>query len=120
MLVEIVQLHVERLQPAKHRQADAAGGDRADMHAFEIVGALDAVGDVPAAFDDPVVGGDVVAHQREDHHHHVLGDADRVAVGDLRNRDALLDGGLQVGVVGADAGGDGELQLLRLGDPFGW
>ena len=48
--IGVVQLHVERLQPAQHGQADAAGGDRADVHAFHIVGALDAVGDVPPPF----------------------------------------------------------------------
>ena len=38
----------------------------------------------------------------------------RVAVGDLGDGDALVHRGLQVGVVGADAGGDDELELLRL------
>ena len=72
---------------------------RADLHALQVVGALDAVGDVPAAVDDPLVGGDVVAHEREDHHHDVLGDADAVAVGDLGDGDAVLDRRLQVDVV---------------------
>ena len=73
MLVVVVQLDVERLQAAQHGEADAAGGDRADVHAFEVIGALDAIGDVPAAPDDPAVGGDVVADQRQDHHDDVLG-----------------------------------------------
>ena len=44
----------------------------------------------------------------------MLGDADRVGIGDLGDGDALVHGGLQIGVVGADAGGDDQLQLLRL------
>ncbi len=44
----------------------------------------------------------------------MLGDADRVGEGDLGDRDALVHRRLQVGVVGADAGGDDHLQLLGL------
>ena len=40
-------------------------------------------------------------------------------VGDLGDRDAALDRGLQIDVVGADARGDRQLQLGRLGDPLG-
>jgi hypothetical protein len=78
MLVGVMELDVEGLQPLKHGKTDAAGADSADIHAFEVIGALDAVGDVPAASDDPTVRRDVVAHEREDHHDDVLGDADRV------------------------------------------
>ena len=67
----------------------------------------------------PLVGREVVAHERQDHHHDVLGDADAVAVGDLGDRDPALDRGLEVDVVGADPGGDRELQLRRLGDALG-
>ena len=51
--VGVMQMHVERLQPPQHRQADAPGGDGADVHALEIIGPLDAVGDVPAALHHP-------------------------------------------------------------------
>ena len=40
-------------------------------------------------------------------------------VRDLGDRHAVLDRRLQVDVVGADAGGQRELQLRRLGDPLG-
>ena len=66
---------------------------------FEVVGALDAIGDVPAAFDHPAIGRDVVAHERENHHHDVLSDADRVAISDLGDGHALVHGGLQIRVV---------------------
>ena len=55
----------------------------------------------------------------EDHHHDVLGDADAVRVGDLGDGQAVLDRGLQVDVVGADAGGQRELQVRRARDPLG-
>ena len=52
--IGVVQLDVERLEPPQHGQADAAGRDGADVHAFDVVGALDAIGDVPALLDDPI------------------------------------------------------------------
>ena len=89
--VGVVQVHVERLQTAQHGGADAAGGDGADVHALEVVRARDEVGDVPAArCTTHLVGRDVVADEREDHHDDVLADTDAVRVGDLGNGDAAL------------------------------
>ncbi len=117
--VEVVQLHVEGLEQPQHAQPDAARGHRAHLHALEVVGARHAVGDVPAALDHPVVRRDVVAHQAQRHHHHVLGHAVAVAVGDLGHRDAAVDRGLQVGMVGADARGHDHLELGCLRDALG-
>ena len=113
-----MQLDVERLQPAQRGEADAARRDGADIHAFEVVGAFDAIGDVPAASHHPPVGGDVVAHQRQDHHDDVLRHADGIAVRHLGDGDALVHRGLKIGVIRADAGGDDQLQLFRLLDPL--
>ena len=44
----------------------------------------------------------------------MLRHADRVAVGDLGDGDAFVHRGLKIGMVRADAGGDDELQILRL------
>ena len=38
-----------------------------------------------AAFDHPLIGRDVIAHQRENHHDDVFGDTDAVAISDFRN-----------------------------------
>ena len=115
----VVEAHLERLQAPQHGGADPAGGHGSDLHPLDVIGAGHAVGDVPAAVDHPLVGGDVVADQRQDHHHHVLGDADAVAVGDLGDRHPGVHRRLQVDVVGADPGGDRELQVRGLGDPLG-
>ena len=117
--VRVVQMHVERLQAAQHREADPAGGDRADMHALEIIGTLGAIGDVPSALDHPLVRRDIVAHQAQNHHHHVFRDTDGVAVGDLSDRDLVINRRLQVDMVRANAGGDRKLEVLRPGDAFG-
>ena len=117
--VEIMQMHVERLQAAQHRAADPPRGDGADVHALDVVGARDAIGDVPAALAHPIVRREVIAHEAEDHHHDMLGDADRVAVGHFGDGDAAVDRGLQIDMVGADPGGQRELEILRLGDAFG-
>jgi hypothetical protein len=81
-----VKMPVEGLEPAKHRKADAARDDRADVHALDVIGARDAVSDVPAALHDPLVGANVVPQEPEDHHNNMFGDADRIVVGDLRDR----------------------------------
>src|SRR5687767_8935586 len=111
-----MQLHIERLHAAQHREPDAARSDSADIHAFDVVRALDAVRNVPAALYDPVVRRDVISHERQDHHHDVLGHADAVAIRHFRNGDAAVHGRLQVRVVGADAGSDDKLELRRLCD----
>src|SRR5271156_65826 len=74
--VSVVQMHIEWLQPAKHGEAYATRGDRADMHSLNVVRARNAIGDVPSALHDPLVRGNVVPHEAEYHHHHVFGDAD--------------------------------------------
>src|SRR5262245_51159725 len=72
MLIGVVELYTEGLETPERRKADATGGNGADIHAFEVVGTLDAIGDVPAALDHPAIGRDVVAYECEDHHDDVL------------------------------------------------
>jgi hypothetical protein len=50
MSIIIMRTHVEGLQSAEYGKAGAAGRNRADVHALDIVGLLDAVGDVSAGF----------------------------------------------------------------------
>ena len=76
MTVEIMEMHVERLEPAKHRAADPARGDGADMHALDVIGSAGAIGDVPATLHHPIVRRQVISNQAENHHHYMLGDAD--------------------------------------------
>jgi hypothetical protein len=98
--------------------SNPAGGDGTHVHALDVVGPGHTVGDVPATVADPLVRRQVVADQPEDHHHHVLGDADAVAEGHLGDRDAVCDRRVQVDVVGTDAGGERQLEVRRLGDPL--
>src|ERR1700678_162223 len=81
MSIEVVQVHIEGLESAQHRETNPAGSDCADMHSLNIIRTLDAVRDVPTALYDPLVRRDVIADEAEDHHHDVLCDADRIAVG---------------------------------------
>ena len=48
----------------------------------------------------------------------MLSHADAVAVGDLGDRDAAGDGGLEIGVVRTDSGRDDQLQVGGLGEPL--
>ncbi|SKU20184.1 Uncharacterised protein [Mycobacteroides abscessus subsp. abscessus] len=65
------------------------------------------------------MSGQVVAHQRQDLHHRVLGDTDAVAVGHLGDRDSGLDGRIQINVIRADTGRQCQLELRRLGNSLG-
>src|SRR5438105_613361 len=103
MAIGVVKMHVEGLQSLEHRQADTPRRYGTHMHAFDVIATGDAVGDVPAAFDYPLVGRDIVANQTEDHHDHMLGDGDGIAIGDLGDGNAAVDGRLEVDVIGADA-----------------
>ena len=46
----------------------------------------------------------------------MLGNADRIAEGDLGDRDTFVHRCLKVGVIGADSRRDHEFQLRRLGE----
>ena len=48
----------------------------------------------------------------------MLGHADAVAVGNLRDGHALLDGGFEVDVIRSDAGCDSKLELRCLRNSF--
>jgi len=108
-----MQLHVEGLEPAQYRQANASGSDRANFHAFHVVRACDAIGNVPTAFHDPLIGWNVVSYQPQDHHDHMLGHADAVTESNFGNRDAVLDGGLKIDMIRTDPRRNGQLQLWR-------
>ena len=114
-------LAVEGLQAAQHTLADASDGDGSDDLAFQVELVLGGSGYVPLTGLDHLVGGDEVADEHEDGHDDVLGDRDDVGAGDLGNGDTAIGlvGGVQVHVVGANAGGDGKLELLGLGKTLG-
>src|SRR5258708_33775141 len=116
MAIGVVQLHIERFQPAQPRQTYTASGYRAHSHTFHVIRTRHAIPDVPTALHHPLIRGDVIAHERKDHHHHVLGDADAVAVGHLGDGDAPVNRGLEIGVIGADAGRNYEPEPWRLRD----
>lgn len=119
-LVVVVEqlLAVKRLEAAEHTLADAADGDGADNLVLQVVLLLGDGGHVPVAALDLLVGGHKVADEDENGHDDVLGDGDDVAAGDLGDGDAAvgLVGRVEVDVVGADAGRDGNLEVLGLGE----
>ena len=122
MVVEIQQfLAVKGLQSPEHTFADTADCDGADDFVLEVVFVLGDGGDVPVACLDLLVGGDEVAHEGENGHDDMFGDGDDVGAGDFGDGDAAVGGvgGVEVDVVGADAGGDGDFEVLRFGETFG-
>ena len=122
-LVIIVEelLAVEGLEPAKDTLADAASTNSTDNLALKIEFVLGGLGDVPVAALDDLVGGDEVADEDEDGHDDMLGDGDDVRAGHLDDSDTAvgLVGEVEVDMVGADARGDGNLEVLGLGEALG-
>jgi len=53
--VGVMQADIEGGQAAQHGLADAAGGDHPYVHALDVVGVCDAVGDIPASVGRPLV-----------------------------------------------------------------
>ena len=118
-LVVVVEelLAVEGLEAAQDALADAADGDGAHHLALEVELVLGGRRHVPLAALDQLVGGRVIAHEDQDGHDDVLGHRDHVGARHLGHGDAAvgLVGGIEVDMVGADAGRDGELEVLGLG-----
>lgn len=119
LVVEVQQLlAVEGLEPPQDALADASDGDGADDLVLQVVLVLGDLGDVPVSAGDLLVGGHEVADEGEDGHDDVFGDGDDVGAGDFGDGDAAvgLVGGIEVDVVGADACGNGELEVLCFGE----
>mmetsp|Transcript_21820 Transcript_21820/g.30829 ORF Transcript_21820/g.30829 Transcript_21820/m.30829 type:complete len:305 (+) Transcript_21820:399-1313(+) len=116
--VSVVELAAKGVHTAQNSQTDTARGDGPDVHTFNVVSALYAVSDVPAAVDDLVVTRDVVADQRQDHHADVFGDRDGVAEGHFRHSHVSLDGSVEVHVVGTDTSSQAHLEVRGAGDPL--
>lgn len=114
-------LAVEGLQPAEDTLTDTANGDGTNDLVLEIVLLLGDGGNVPLAALDLLVSGDEVTDESEDGHDDVLSDGDDVGSGNLGDGDTAvgLVGGIEVDVVGTNTGGDGDLEVLGLGEALG-
>jgi hypothetical protein len=122
LVVEVEELlAVERLQAAEDTLADAADGNGADDLALKIELVLGRLGDVPVSAGDLLAGRAEVADESEDGHDNVLGDGDDVGAGDFGDGDAAvgLVGLVEVDVVRANTGGNGDLEVLALLQAFG-
>ena len=118
-LVVVVEelLAVEGLQAAQDTLADTADGNGTDDLALKVELVFGDGSDVPVTVADLIVGRDEVTDQKEDGHDNVLSDRDNVGTGHFGDGNTTIGlvGGIEVDVVGANTGGDSELQLLGLG-----
>lgn len=119
-LVVVVKelLAVERLETAQDTLTDTADSDGTNNLALEIELVLGGGGNVPFTSLDLLVSGDEVTDEGEDGHNDVLSDGDDVGASHLGDGDTTvgLVGGIKVDVVGTNTGGDGNLQVLGLGE----
>lgn len=60
-----------------------------------------------------------VAHKQEDVHQHMLSDGHNVRAADFDDVDLVLDGSVEVDVVGPDTGGNSQLEFGCLFDELG-
>lgn len=119
-LVVVVEelLAVEGLETAQDTLTDTADSDSTHDLALEIELVLGSGGNVPVTSLDLLVGRHEVAHQNQDGHDDMLGHGDDVGASHLGDSDTAvgLVGSVQVDMVGANTGRDGELQVLGLGE----
>ena len=122
-LVVVVQklLAVERLQTAQHTLTNTANGNGTNDLILEVELVLGNRRNIPLATANLLVCRDKVADQGEDGHDNMLGDGDDIGPGDLGHGNATvgLVGSVQVDMVRANTGSDGELQVLSFGQALG-
>lgn len=119
-LVVVVEelLAVEGLETAQDTLTDTANSDGTDNLALKVELVLGGSGNVPLTSLDLLVGGNEVADEGEDGHDDVLSDGDDVGTSHLSDGDTTvgLVSGIEINVVGTNTGGDGNLQVLGLGE----
>jgi hypothetical protein len=103
--LKVVQLHFERFEPPQNCKPNSTSSNCPDVHALQIVGALNTVGNVPSASLHPLVCRKIVANERQDHHDCMLSDADTIRSGHFSNRNAVFDGSFEINVVRTDTSG---------------
>ena len=122
LVVEVQQLlAVEWLQSSKHTLANAADSHCSDHLILKIKLVLGDCGHIPVAALNLLVGWDEVSDEEEDGHNDVLGDRDNIGAGNFSDCDAAIGlvGSVQIDVVGANASGDGDLEVLGLLETLG-
>ena len=77
------------------------------------------LGYIPVSTFGHLVSWHKVPHKEEDVHHDVLRDRDHVRSGDLEYLNAVLNGGVEVDMVRADAGSDADREVLCLVEEVG-
>lgn len=116
-LVVIVQQlpAVEWLEASQDALTDTANTNSTNNLALEVELVLGDGSNIPVARGDLVVRRDEIPNQGQDGHDDVLSNGDDVTASDLGDRDTTvgLVGGVQVDVVGANSGSDGDLEVLR-------
>ena len=119
LVVKVQQLFaVKSLESSQHTLADTSHSNGTNDLALEIIFVLSGGSHVPFTGLDLLMCGYEIADESEDGHDNVLGDGDDVRACHFGDGDTAICsvGGVQVDVVGADTGSDGDLELFRFGE----
>lgn len=122
LVIEVEELlALERLQSPQDTLADSANSNRTHDLVFQVVFVLGDLRNVPVPALDLLVGRDEVADKGEDGHDDMLGNGNDVGPSDFGNGNAAIGlvRGIEVDVVGPNAGSNGNLELLGLGQTLG-
>ena len=118
-LVVVVEelLAFECFQSSEHTLTNTANSNGTNDLVFQIEFILGNCSDVPLAALNLLVSRYKVSDKGEDSHDDMLGNRHNVGSSDFGDSDTTvcLVGGIKVNVVGTDTGGDGDLELLGLG-----
>lgn len=108
---------VEWLQSAEHTLTNTANGHGTNDLALKVVLVLGDFSNVPISTSNLLVCWNKVSDEDKGGHDDVLSDRDNVGSSDLGDGDTTvgLVGGIEVDVVRTNTGGDGNLELLGLG-----
>ena len=107
-------LAVEGHETLQDTVTNTASTDGSDDLALQIECVAGDVRHLPVTTLDHLVSRDKVADEEEDAHDDVLSNGDDIGTGNLQDLNAVVDGSVEVDVVGTDTGGDTELQVLGL------
>lgn len=119
LVIKVQQLlAIKRPQSPQDSLSNSANGNGTNDLVLKIILVLGHGSDVPVPVLDLLVCRDEVADQHEDGHDDVLSDRDDIGAGNFGDSHATVSrvGGIEVNVVGADAGCDGDLEFLGFGE----
>lgn len=117
LIIKVQQLlAIKWLESSQHTFANAPNSDCTYNLILEVIFVLSNSGDIPVSARDLLVSGDEIANKGENGHENMLCHGDDVRPSHFSDGDTTVSlvCGIEVDMVRANTGGNGELELLSL------